>query len=251
MDLVEYSGHSGSIRHPWEQSRYAFFSGVLKPLLDSGTAIRILDIGSGDAWLANEIIAKHPRVDEVVAWDTALNDEHIARLRPRLDPRVKLSFAEPAGDFDLILLMDVLEHIEHDREFLVETVRKRLKPGGHVLITVPAWQSLYVDRDRFLKHFRRYSASSCLAVIRASGLSVVESGGLFHSLLPLRMLSKLKELVMPPKPSEFESDFKWDKGAGVTNVVVSGLRADNAISRLFSRLGIHLPGLSFWALCRK
>lgn len=57
--------------------------------------------------------------------------------------------------FDTIIYYDVMEHIEDSKgEF--NRIQKHLKPGGHLIILVPAYQSLYNEFDKAIGHFRRY-----------------------------------------------------------------------------------------------
>jgi SAM-dependent methyltransferase len=79
--------------------------------------------------------------------------------------------ALPFGDesFDLVLATDVIEHVEDDAVALAEIVRV-LAPGGKVLITVPAFQSLWGLQDEVSLHKRRYRLRPLLDLVRRSGL---------------------------------------------------------------------------------
>jgi SAM-dependent methyltransferase len=63
------------------------------------------------------------------------------------------------GDYDSILYIDVLEHIEDDRGELGRAATL-LRPGGHLVVLCPAHQALYSEFDRTIGHFRRYDAKS-------------------------------------------------------------------------------------------
>ena len=58
--------------------------------------------------------------------------------------------------FDLIVATDVIEHIKNDEKEIIK-ISDLLKKDGYILITVPAFQSLYSSKDISLKHFRRYN----------------------------------------------------------------------------------------------
>lgn len=75
------------------------------------------------------------------------------------------------NSFDSVLYINVLEHIEDDKNALVHTY-ETIKPGGHVLIFVPALAFLYSDLDKELGHFRRYSKQSLVDVVEAAGFTV-------------------------------------------------------------------------------
>jgi SAM-dependent methyltransferase len=72
--------------------------------------------------------------------------------------------AEPT--FDTILYIDVLEHIEHDRDELAEAAR-RLRSGGHLIVLSPAYQFLFSPFDAAIGHHRRYSRKALLGVAAA------------------------------------------------------------------------------------
>jgi len=75
------------------------------------------------------------------------------------------------NSFDSVLYINVLEHIEDDKNALVHTY-ETIKPGGHILIFVPALAFLYSDLDKELGHFRRYSKQSLVDVVEAAGFTV-------------------------------------------------------------------------------
>jgi len=66
--------------------------------------------------------------------------------------------------FDTILYIDVIEHIEDDYTELIETT-KHLKPGGHLIILVPANQYLFNEFDKAIGHYRRYTKKKLIATV--------------------------------------------------------------------------------------
>jgi SAM-dependent methyltransferase len=85
----------------------------------------------------------------------------------RLGDICALPFAD--GSVDLVLATDIIEHVENDRLGLHEIARV-LVPGGHVLITVPAFQSLWGPQDEVVRHRRRYRRPALKTAIEAAGL---------------------------------------------------------------------------------
>lgn len=73
--------------------------------------------------------------------------------------------------FDLVLATDIIEHVEDDDRAVSEIARV-LKPGGTVLVTVPAFQSLWGLQDRVAQHKRRYLRKELLTRLTEAGLSV-------------------------------------------------------------------------------
>jgi hypothetical protein len=82
--------------------------------------------------------------------------------------------------YDTIVYIDVLEHIENDREELVHAT-KHLRPGGNLVVLSPAFQTLYSKFDRSIGHFRRYTKKTLKAVLpdgmKQQKLLYLESGG--------------------------------------------------------------------------
>ena len=81
---------------------------------------------------------------------------------------------QPAGGFDTIAYINVLEHVEHEQAELGAAFAA-LRPGGYLLIFVPALAWLYSDFDREVGHFRRYTRPGLEALVRASGFEIAES----------------------------------------------------------------------------
>ena len=95
---------------------------------------------------------------------------------------------------DIILAMDVLEHIKEDHAALKEW-RNTLKPDGLLLITVPAFQHLWSSHDIFLGHYKRYNNKSLNDLANSAGLEAVRIHLYFFfyisfSLFPSEMLTK-------------------------------------------------------------
>ena len=83
--------------------------------------------------------------------------------------------ASQAGrGYDSVLFVNVLEHVEHEREQLA-AAHAALRPGGHLLVFVPALGWLYSDFDREVGHFRRYSRDALERVVAHAGFELVDS----------------------------------------------------------------------------
>ncbi|MFO0697441.1 MAG: methyltransferase domain-containing protein [Polyangiales bacterium] len=248
MDLREIpqDARTGpSRRHPWEVARAAFFEALVGPLV-AARPCRVLDVGAGDAFVGAELAASFG--ERVVV--TCVDPGYATLGRPAC-AGVRLLDRIPEERFDLLLLLDVLEHVEDDLGLLSDLVRSNLGDGAHVLVSVPAWPGLYARHDRALGHHRRYRPRELHALLSRAGLERLEGGGLFHSLVLPRAATVLAERlrgdaaeVGAPPPLE------WRKGPVVTGAVSTALGLDNRVSRLASRLGLGLPGLSEWALAR-
>jgi len=97
--------------------------------------------------------------------------------------------------FDIACAFDVLEHVEDDKKAIKE-LKRVVKTGGMILITVPASQFLWSHHDDVNYHFRRYTKTSINQLAKSPGLSLFYSTYfnffLFFPILAARVLEKLK-----------------------------------------------------------
>jgi SAM-dependent methyltransferase len=252
MDLTERPPESQPRRHPWETVRFEFFSRVVRRAVAGRSApVRVLDAGAGDGWFAGELLPLLPAGSEIVCWDIGYTPDDLAALAAGSSPWLRFTAEPPEGRFDLLLMLDVLEHIERDLEALSELVAGPLLSGGHAVLSVPAHAALFSRHDVALRHFRRYSRRQLLGLAAAAGLRALDDGGLFHALLVPRALQMVAERVRsgngggPPHPGD-----RW-RGTLLTGLVTALLRLDSRLSELVQRGPLVLPGLSHWALCLK
>jgi SAM-dependent methyltransferase len=245
-------------RHPWEQSRARFFRERLAPHLRPG--VRVVDIGAGDGYLAASLLPRLQPGGQVVCFDTGYSDEHLARFSADAPVGLHFTRERPEPGAEIVLLLDVLEHVADDRGFLVDVVDNLLAPGGVLLASVPAHPALFTHHDLVLGHRRRYRPGDLLRLMRDAGLAVEVNAGLFHSLLPVRVLQKLGERVrgIEARPSfDIVPDHAdtgltaWNRGPWLSNAILAALSLDHRLSAACANRGIVLPGLSVWALAQK
>jgi SAM-dependent methyltransferase len=93
-----------------------------------------------------------------------------ANLRPFLQVTVaRQSLAEVTGTFDCIVMWDVLEHIEDDRDAL-RLIERLLRPGGQLLLAVPSNPREWRWDDDFYGHFRRYTVADMTEKLTQAGM---------------------------------------------------------------------------------
>lgn len=98
-------------------------------------------------------------------------------------------------DESLILMIDVLEHIEDDFAVLKYYVDK-MPVGGHILISVPAFNFLWSGHDVFLEHKRRYTLSELETLVENCGLHVEQGRYFFGLLFPVIALIRLSKKIL-------------------------------------------------------
>jgi SAM-dependent methyltransferase len=96
------------------------------------------------------------------------------------------------NNYDLICLIDVLEHIELD-EKLISELSNKISFGGFLLISCPSYQWLYTDYDKKLGHFRRYNKISILRLFKDTSLNIKRVGFFNFLLFPLIILGNFLE----------------------------------------------------------
>jgi SAM-dependent methyltransferase len=183
--------------HFWMQWRHL---GVLRVLKSANVPIRrALEIGCGNA-VARGMLER----DLGVPVDGC--DLNRAGLEMAKPGRGRLLFydildQEPSmlGRYDAVFLLDVVEHIPDDTTFLTAALR-HLRPGGVIIVNVPASMLLFSQYDRVTGHVRRYTRHSLAELFRHSGL---EPEGLRHwGLLMVPVLLARKARLRNVSPAE-------------------------------------------------
>lgn len=239
MDLSERG--ASTRRHPWETVRAEFFLRLLDAWAPAD-AVDVLDVGAGDSWFGTELATQRPGL-RVVCWDSAYTDEDLRDPPPGIERRRE----PPEGTFDIVLMLDVLEHIEDPSQFLEADVMPRTGPGTLLIASVPAHQRLYGSHDRALGHYRRYRPDDFLHLLDGAA-PVAADGPLFVSLTAPRAVQVAIERRVDPDRVADAGVGDWQLGRVATAAVAGALRADAMVCRWCGDLGIPLRGLSHWAV---
>ncbi len=118
----------------------------------------------------------------------------------------RFSLPFKTGSFDLVLALDVIEHVEDDVHALTEC-RRILKAGGLLVVTVPAFMSLWSPWDESLGHKRRYTLTDLVGAFQRAGLSVKESTYIFFFVFPVAILIRSLKRLIQKDAKRYSSDF--------------------------------------------
>jgi len=173
-------------RHWWFRGRLAVLLATLRRVLPPGR-LQLLELGCG----TGNVLASLAEFGVAVGMEAHPELATAARaagldVRPGRLPEDLV--VEP-GWADAVLLLDVLEHLDDDVAALV-TACRAVRPGGLLVITVPAYRWLWSGHDVALGHRRRYTGRELARVVRRAGLSVVHASYFNTLLFPAVVLTR-------------------------------------------------------------
>ena len=142
----------------------------------------------------------------------------------------------------LFLCMDVLEHLE-DEKIILDLLEK--KSNNYYFFAVPAFQSVFSSHDVLLGHYRRYTLKQLNTLLIDNQFTILDKGYYFSSLLLFRNIDKILK-----KDKEASID-NWEGSKLKTKIINTILSVDFKSSLVLKKLGITIPGLSTYCLCKK
>jgi len=196
--------------HWWYRARREVLAALIERTMDLPRKANILEVGCGTGHNI-KMLERFGKVDGI-----EIDPEARAFAEKRLGRSIASApLPEMPGvqrnHYDLVAALDVVEHIEDDKA-AVAALASCLKPGGKILVTVPAHQWMWSAHDELNHHKRRYSKAGLKALIQGSGLCL-DSIGYFNSLLfPLAVGARLAAKLtrrgggddsLPPKPVNY------------------------------------------------
>ncbi|MBA3527484.1 MAG: class I SAM-dependent methyltransferase [Pseudomonadota bacterium] len=206
--------------HWWYRARRDVLEALIRRSVDLPAGARLLEVGCGTGHnLA--MLQRFGHVD-AIELDPAARAIAERRLgRPVSDSRLPELEGIPRSHYDLIGAFDVIEHIDDDAA-AVSALAACLKPGGKLVVAVPAHQWMWSAHDELNHHKRRYSKRSLRRLIEGSPLQL-QSIGYFNSLLfPVAVAARFAGKLtgrggggetLPPKPINwaFEKVFSAER----------------------------------------
>jgi len=233
MDLKEEDILGADIGAHWYyRSKAAALGRFVGPLATK----RLLDIGAGSGFFSRHLLVEGG-AERALCVDTGYARDHDETIAGK-----PVLYRRDCGfvDCDLVLMMDVLEHVDDDRGLAAHYAAK--VPGGaHFLVTVPAFGFLWSGHDVFLDHKRRYRLPEIEATLRGAGLTIVRGAYYFGLVFPLAAAVRLASRGDAQPRSSLK------KHGALTNVILTAVCAAELPFFPLNRLA----GLSAFVLARK
>lgn len=233
MDLKEEDILGADIGRHWY---YRSKAAALRRAVSRLQPRRLLDVGAGSGFFSRHLLA------EGGAQSALCVDIGYAADRDDAVAGKPVLYRRDTGptDCDLVLMMDVLEHVDDDRG-LIRLYADKVPAGAHFLATVPAFRFLWSGHDVFLEHKRRYRLAEVETTMRDAGLEVVHGAYYFGLVFPLAAAVRLaRRDAVEPRSS-------LRKHGALTN----GLLTLACAAELPLFRSNRLAGLSAFVLARK
>ncbi|MEO5821590.1 MAG: class I SAM-dependent methyltransferase [Vicinamibacteraceae bacterium] len=185
-----------AVRHWWWRARNAHVRRRVETLLGGRRDAHVLDIGCGDGVLF-PFLSRFGTVEGIEPDPLVVTAD--GPWRQVIHQRFFDATFAPATRYDLILMLDVLEHLDAP-EAALRHASTLLSPGGRILITVPAFMALWTHHDDVNRHVTRFTKSTLAPVAAAAGLAILSSEYLFQWLFAAKLVERLKESLRGPSP---------------------------------------------------
>jgi len=220
---TEYGRHYRELyeKHWWWRTREEAILHVLRRRFGARRNLKILDIGCGDGVF----------FDRLAEFGDVEGIEPAADVVDPTGPhRARITVAafdeefQPGKRYSLILMLDVLEHLDRPAEALRHAAAL-LEPGGLLLITVPAFQLLWTSHDVLNHHRERFTKTSFRRIARQGGVHVLEARYFFLWLFLVKLITRGMERLAGAKPKVPQAPPPWLNG-----FLQSLSRADNRLA---------------------
>ena len=186
---------------------YAGKSYALRQALGGYRPEHILDVGAGSGFFSRMLLR------DTAAKSAVCVDPGYTGDRRELHSGKPIAFCRecPVGEADLVLLMDVLEHVDDDVA-LLRALAEQARPRTRFIVSAPAFSWLWSRHDAFLEHRRRYTLNGVSRVLSAAGLQSVAGFYMFAAVFPAVAAQRLWRrwrLASEPPASDLRRHHQW------------------------------------------
>jgi len=248
-DLTDFHEDNAGAHHPMDVASRSYAVGQLRSHVAVPDPV-ILEIGCSSGFMLQEIRRLLPQAFVVGADYVQGPLKKLAAEIPSL-PTIQCDLTHcpvPDSSLDAVVLLNVLEHMRDDGN-AVRQLYRIVKPGGIVVIEVPAGPHLYDVYDKMLMHFRRYSLHSISTLLQQAGFEIVKKSHLgFFVYPPFWFVKKRNKRFL----QEDESIQKRVVAKNIRETQSSRLfHAVMTMELLLGRFVSYPTGIRFLLTCRK
>lgn len=244
MDAAAYRDYQRESESWLKKGRRNLLSSMVRQSGGGRKDLKLLEVGAGVGQNVPALL-EFGQVDVIEISDVGLEAlKKIGGIRQVMGDPIPFDLKET---YDVIVAMDVVEHIEDDREAL-SWMAQHLKPGGLLFATVPAYQWLFSEHDVALHHFRRYTARRLKRAFPSS-VEVLRCGYFNSVLFPVAASVRLSKKLVQGNSKERPAR----KQSGLMPRPVNALFQRVLDSEVWAiRKGLDLPfGLSVYCLAKR
>jgi len=204
---AQYGSHYRELyeRHWWWRAREDALMQVLERHLPRHRPLRLLDIGCGDGLFFDrletfgEVEGVEPDAQLVTPTGVRAAKIHTVPF----DSKLQL-----APGYDVLLMLDVLEHLDNPHEAL-RCAHDLLAPEGALVVTVPALYALWTNHDVINHHRARYRQRTLFPLLRGAGFTLVESKYWYQWTVPAKLATRVVECLSHVQPSLPRVPWPW------------------------------------------
>lgn len=190
-------------RHFWFKARQAIVASLCKQIItDLPKGYHVMEIGCGTGHLLKTL---ENTCQGGIVFGLDLFWEGLAFAQQRTSASLvqgqaeKMPFTE--GQFDMVCIFDVLEHLENDEDVL-RSIRLILKKSGKLMMTVPAERGLWSTTDLISHHQRRYELTDLKVKLERSGFTIDYMSEFMQALHPLAKLRRKAPILLETMSAE-------------------------------------------------
>jgi SAM-dependent methyltransferase len=196
-------------KHWWWRSRTELIVDRLRQIRPADRREHILDVGCGDGLFFDrlaefgEVEGVEPSIDLVSPQNPHRNRIYVCPFDEKF---------RPGKRYSLITMLDVLEHLE-DPVGALRHALDLLAPDGVVLVTVPAFMTLWTNHDVLNYHLTRYTKGSFRKVAQQAGFAAREERYLYHWTYPVKLGVRIVERLVRSQPRAPKVPAGWANDA--------------------------------------
>ena len=208
-------------KHFWFEWRFKFLLKLLKKNnINLDEHLHVLDIGSGSGALSRQIEKHSNWTIDCVDMNQSILEKNFRKRGSNYIYNIHDKNNMFQEKYNLVIIFDVIEHIENVPKFL-ESAKFHLKKNGLILINVPSIPSLYSVYDQQMGHFRRYNKKKLISEFKDLDINIIDLKFWGFSLIPFLFMRKIILIFLKIKEK---------------NIIEFGFKEKNIFFKVFMKI---------------